>query len=68
MYTDEIIEITQAFVERLYFKKRYSSLTSYWGYAYLGSAKKGRFSWNETDFYTQQSPVFLLKKSSHQYC
>ncbi len=44
-----------------------SNLTSYWGhgwwgYAYSGVATKGNFPWNNTDFYTQQSPVFHADK------
>lgn len=44
-----------------------SNLTSYWGhgwwgYAYSGVATKGNFPWNNSDFYTQQSPVFAADK------
>lgn len=44
-----------------------SNLTSYWGYgwwgyAYSGVASKDSFPWNETEFYTQQSPVFHANK------
>ena len=44
-----------------------SNLTSYWGhgwwgYGYSGVATKGSFPWNNSDFYTQQSPVFAADK------
>jgi dipeptidyl aminopeptidase/acylaminoacyl peptidase len=44
-----------------------SNLTSYWGhgrwgYGYSGVATKGNFPWNNSDFYTQQSPVFTADK------
>ena len=44
-----------------------SNLTSYWGhgwwgYGYSGVATRGNFPWNNTDFYTQQSPVFAADK------
>ena len=44
-----------------------SNLTSYWGhgwwgYGYSGVATKGNFPWNNSDLYTQQSPVFAANK------
>jgi dipeptidyl aminopeptidase/acylaminoacyl peptidase len=44
-----------------------SNLTSYWGhgwwgYGYSGVATKGSFPWNNSNFYTQQSPVFAADK------
>ena len=46
-----------------------SNLTSYWGhgwwgYAYSGVATKGSFPWNQSEFYTKQSPVFNADKVS----
>ena len=44
-----------------------SNLTSYWGhgwwgYGYSGVATQGNFPWNNSDLYTQQSPVFAANK------
>ncbi len=44
-----------------------SNLTSYWGhgwwgYGYSGVATNGNFPWNNSEFYTQQSPVFHADK------
>lgn len=34
----------------------------WWGYAYSGIATRGKFPWNATAFYTQQSPLFQADK------
>ncbi len=44
-----------------------SNLSEYWGYgwwgfSYSGIATRGKFPWNATDFYTQQSPLFQADK------
>ncbi len=44
-----------------------SNLTYYWGhgwwgYGYFGVTTKGNLPWNNSDFYTQQIPVFAANK------